>query len=76
MPEDEIEAIASTVRDKALRDTLVFGVAIHHAGLDEHDREVCVRVSAFARLCVSAWFIIRARGVACINYFVRVARSD
>ena len=42
MPEDEIEAIASTVRDKALRDTLVFGVAIHHAGLDEHDRKVCV----------------------------------
>lgn len=32
MPEEDIEAIASTVKDKALRDTLVFGVAIHHAG--------------------------------------------
>lgn len=38
MPEDEIIAIASTLRDKALRDSIVFGVAIHHAGLDNHDR--------------------------------------
>ena len=38
MPEEEIAAIANTFRDKALRDTIVFGVAIHHAGLDNHDR--------------------------------------
>lgn len=40
MPEDEIAAIASTLRDRALRDTIVFGIAIHHAGLDNHDRNV------------------------------------
>jgi replicative superfamily II helicase len=33
MPEEDIAAIASTLRDKALRDSIVFGVAIHHAGL-------------------------------------------
>jgi activating signal cointegrator complex subunit 3 len=38
MPEDEITAIAQTLRDSALRDTIVFGIGIHHAGLDNHDR--------------------------------------
>lgn len=39
MPEEEIAVIAETIRDKALRDTIVFGVAIHHAGLDNSDRK-------------------------------------
>lgn len=39
MPEDEIEAIAATLQDHALRDTIVFGVALHHAGLHTHDRK-------------------------------------
>lgn len=39
-PEEEAMNIASTIRDSALRDTLVFGVGIHHAGLDDHDRKV------------------------------------
>lgn len=39
LPEDEAAAIASTLRDSALRDTLVFGIGIHHAGLDKHDRD-------------------------------------
>jgi activating signal cointegrator complex subunit 3 len=37
-PEEEVMNIASTLRDKALQDTLIFGVGIHHAGLDDHDR--------------------------------------
>jgi activating signal cointegrator complex subunit 3 len=40
MPEDEAAAIAQTFSDGALRDTLVFGIGIHHAGLDNHDRDV------------------------------------
>lgn len=40
MDEEDAAAIASTIKDKALRDTLLFGVAIHHAGLDHHDRSV------------------------------------
>lgn len=39
MPEDEIALIAETLKDAALRNTIVFGVAIHHAGLDNHDRK-------------------------------------
>lgn len=38
MDESEIIAIATTMRDKALQDTLVFGIGIHHAGLDTMDR--------------------------------------
>jgi activating signal cointegrator complex subunit 3 len=38
--EEEISDIASTLKDSALRDTIVFGVGIHHAGLDNHDRAV------------------------------------
>jgi activating signal cointegrator complex subunit 3 len=38
MPEEEASNIASTLNDKAARDCLVFGIGIHHAGLDEHDR--------------------------------------
>ena len=40
MSEDEVSAYASTVRDGALRNTLEFGIGIHHAGLDNHDRAV------------------------------------
>lgn len=38
MGEDDIISVAQTLRDQALRDTIVFGIGIHHAGLDEHDR--------------------------------------
>jgi activating signal cointegrator complex subunit 3 len=38
MSEEEISSISETLRDGALRDTIVFGVGIHHAGLDTHDR--------------------------------------
>ena len=38
MPEDEIIAIADTLTDRALRDCIVFGIGIHHAGLNNHDR--------------------------------------
>ena len=39
MNEEEIEVIAATLQDRALRDTIVFGVALHHAGLHPHDRK-------------------------------------
>lgn len=38
MPEDEIISISHTLRDNALKDTIVFGIGIHHAGLDSYDR--------------------------------------
>jgi superfamily II DNA/RNA helicase len=33
-----VEAIASTCHDQALRDTIVFGVALHHGGMHPTDR--------------------------------------
>lgn len=39
MPEEEIEAVAQTLQDRALRDTIVFGIALHHAGLHANDRK-------------------------------------
>ena len=40
MPEDEIQMLVDTIKDSALRDTLMFGIALHHAGLDAHDKRV------------------------------------
>ena len=50
MPEDEIEDIALTLKDKALRDTIVFGVGIHHAGLDPHDRNIVENLFGAAKI--------------------------
>jgi replicative superfamily II helicase len=36
--QEEAEALAATLRDQALKHTLVFGIGIHHAGLDDRDR--------------------------------------
>ena len=38
MTEEDVEAIASTCHDQALRDTIVFGVALHHGGMHPTDR--------------------------------------
>ena len=38
MDEVEMEAVCSTVKDEALRHTLLYGVGLHHAGLNDHDR--------------------------------------
>jgi activating signal cointegrator complex subunit 3 len=40
MPFEEMEPLASSCRDQALRDCLAFGIGIHHAGLDAHDRNI------------------------------------
>ena len=40
MPEEEISNLAVSIADGALRDTIVFGIGIHHAGLATSDREV------------------------------------
>ena len=39
MPEDDIISIAQTCQDQALKDTLVFGIGLHHSGLSTHDRQ-------------------------------------
>ncbi|KAJ1437488.1 P-loop containing nucleoside triphosphate hydrolase protein [Ochromonadaceae sp. CCMP2298] len=52
MPDEEIEAIAATLQDRALRDTIVFGVALHHAGLSQHDRKTVEELFFSAKLQV------------------------
>lgn len=39
-PQDDIDALASTIHDSDLRHFLNFGIGLHHAGLHEHDRKV------------------------------------
>ena len=39
MAEEDIDITAQTLFDAALRDTIVFGIGIHHAGLEASDRE-------------------------------------
>jgi activating signal cointegrator complex subunit 3 len=51
-PEDEAAAVASSCTDKALQDTLPFGVVIHHAGLCNHDRETVETLFAQGRVQV------------------------
>ncbi|KAI8925867.1 Sec63 Brl domain-containing protein [Entophlyctis helioformis] len=40
MPEEEIEMLASNVRDQALKLALPFGIGLHHAGLVDSDRKL------------------------------------
>jgi activating signal cointegrator complex subunit 3 len=52
MSEEEIDNIASTLRDNSLKTTIVFGVGIHHAGLDDHDRQIVEELYLSAKIQV------------------------
>ncbi|KAJ3082711.1 activating signal cointegrator 1 complex subunit, partial [Quaeritorhiza haematococci] len=39
MPEEDMELVASQIKDRALQDSLRFGIGLHHAGLVESDRK-------------------------------------
>ena len=52
MPEDEIAMTAETLVDGALRDTIVFGIGIHHAGLETSDRETVEELFVSGRIQV------------------------
>jgi activating signal cointegrator complex subunit 3 len=70
MGEEEISAVAETLVDSALRDTIVFGIGIHHAGLDNSDREAVEALFVEGKIqvlvCTStlAWYALWH-----INYF-------
>lgn len=40
MPESEMNQIVATIRDSSLKLCLPFGIGIHHAGLEDHDRRI------------------------------------
>lgn len=52
MLEDEIMMTAETLVDGALRDTIVFGIGIHHAGLETSDRETVEELFVSGRIQV------------------------
>lgn len=52
MPEDEAATMAESVRDAALRHTLVFGIGIHHAGLNDYDRSLVEELFVSGRIQV------------------------
>ena len=43
-----------TLKDSALKDTIVFGVGIHHAGLDNHDRQTVEELFTAGKIQVIA----------------------
>jgi activating signal cointegrator complex subunit 3 len=52
MGEEEAEAIAETCTDEALKHTLGYGVGLHHAGLNDHDRSVVEELFVHGRIQV------------------------
>ena len=52
MPEDDILSIVLTLKDEALKNTIVFGIAIHHAGLDNHDRKTVENLYVSGKILV------------------------
>lgn len=42
--ESYVEAIAEGIQDEALRHTITFGIGLHHAGLNAHDRDIVERM--------------------------------
>jgi activating signal cointegrator complex subunit 3 len=61
LPDADVEAVAATCSDDALKHTLLYGVGLHHAGLSDHDRttveELFVHGKVQVLVCTStlAW---------------------
>eukprot|EP00633_Aureoumbra_lagunensis_P006332 CAMPEP_0197311416 /NCGR_PEP_ID=MMETSP0891-20130614/9875_1 /TAXON_ID=44058 ORGANISM="Aureoumbra lagunensis, Strain CCMP1510" /NCGR_SAMPLE_ID=MMETSP0891 /ASSEMBLY_ACC=CAM_ASM_000534 /LENGTH=1535 /DNA_ID=CAMNT_0042797505 /DNA_START=486 /DNA_END=5093 /DNA_ORIENTATION=- len=60
---DELENLAQSCQDTALRETLPLGVGLHHAGLAEHDRDIVERVFASGKIRVLVCTATLAWGV-------------
>jgi activating signal cointegrator complex subunit 3 len=69
MGEEEISAVAETLVDSALRDTIVFGIGIHHAGLDNSDREAVEALFVEGKIQVLVCTSTLAWYGTSINYF-------
>ncbi|RIA90966.1 Sec63 Brl domain-containing protein [Glomus cerebriforme] len=40
MPEEELQMLLSQIKDNSMKNTLTFGIGLHHAGLTEGDRKI------------------------------------
>jgi activating signal cointegrator complex subunit 3 len=52
MTEDELLLVLTTVKDGVLKQTLTFGVGIHHAGLETTDREIVEHLFVTSKILV------------------------
>lgn len=52
MNEDETQLVLNQVKDNMLKQTLTFGVGVHHAGLDSNDREIVEDLFVNAKILV------------------------
>ncbi|KAI5782700.1 Sec63 Brl domain-containing protein [Geopyxis carbonaria] len=50
--EDELQAILTRVKDESLKESLQFGIGLHHAGLVENDRQIVEELFTFNKIQV------------------------
>jgi hypothetical protein len=63
MPDEDISNLCATIRDSSLRDCLNFGVGLHHAGLDTHDRQTVEELFLSGKILVLVCTATLAWGV-------------
>ena len=52
MPPEELNMILTQVRDSSLRQTLQFGIGLHHAGLTDSDKNIVEELFANRKIQV------------------------
>lgn len=52
MPDQEMDEILDDIKDSNLKLTLAFGIGMHHAGLQERDRQVVEELFVHSRIQV------------------------
>lgn len=72
MGDNELASEIANVNDETLRHTLQFGIALHHAGLDNHDRKVSHRLFATGKIQILVATSTLAWGVNLPAYLVIV----
>ena len=63
MEQEALDALAEGLHDEALRHCIVFGVGIHHAGLNDHDRSTVEELFVSGRIQVLCCTATLAWGV-------------
>ena len=61
MEPEEMEMLITQIRDKDLRETLRFGIGLHHGGLSRRDRDKVEELFRARRIQVGSPLICLAR---------------
>lgn len=76
MNPEEMRVIISTIRDESLKETLPFGVGIHHAGLCANDRMIVERLFSQEKIQILCTTSTLAWGVNLPAYLVIVKGTE